>query len=218
MNVYLISNGAESFIRRDRTTGKYVPIRGEKYADTWDERDKAENVLHNCLAKSLQSKYKVVEKCCEHMDGIDENTCHNKQQAHYCVYADNELIGGIDRCLEQIENMLDNVPILLDSLRKDLKQIEEEKLDARHYIEFGSFNASLGYKAMKTYQDILRRRRSVKKQIAVLETIANGNIELKSIQDIRKNIYGITHQIYTPRVLFELFENLNNMKGVSITS
>lgn len=72
---YLISNASGYFIRKDPTTGKYVPIRSADKAATWDDEDKAKNILRNCLNKKMQQEYKVAKVAEQESPGADNSSC-----------------------------------------------------------------------------------------------------------------------------------------------
>lgn len=59
MGVYVITNGEGSYIRRDETSGKYVPIRSLSKAIQWDSITKANGILNNSIAKNIRSGYAV---------------------------------------------------------------------------------------------------------------------------------------------------------------
>ena len=59
MGVYVITNGDGSYIHRDETTGKYVPIRSFKKATQWDSVMKANSILNNSVPKTIRKDYAV---------------------------------------------------------------------------------------------------------------------------------------------------------------
>ena len=59
MGVYVITNGEGSYIHRDETSGKYVPIRSFNKATQWDSIVKANGILNNSIAKNIRSGYAV---------------------------------------------------------------------------------------------------------------------------------------------------------------
>ena len=59
MGVFVITNGEGTYIRKDETTGKYVPIRSFSKATQWDSIVKANGILNNSIAKNIRSGYAV---------------------------------------------------------------------------------------------------------------------------------------------------------------
>ena len=59
MGVFVITNGEGTYIRKDETTGKYVPIRSIKHAAQWDSIQKASSVLNNSIAKNIRNGFAV---------------------------------------------------------------------------------------------------------------------------------------------------------------
>ena len=205
---YLISNASGYFIRKDPTTGKYVPIRSADQATTWDDEDKAKNILRNCLNKKMQQEYKVVK-----VFGADPNVAEAAPTAA-AIHVDfeDDTIQEYEIVLKKVSSLLQRLPETKEYLRQDLKQIEKQKLDARHYIEFGTFNAAQGYKAMKTYQEILRKRRKIKNELQVVEMIQECGIAPERFNALLKKIDAVLHQSYSPREMPELFADFHTAK------
>ena len=61
MIFYVITDGHGSYIRKDEFSGKYVPVRNASFAERFEQRCKAANVLKNAIGKNIRSKYKVVD-------------------------------------------------------------------------------------------------------------------------------------------------------------
>lgn len=70
--------------------------------------------------------------------------------------------------LEATQQFLNSIPEQFDYWNSQLSDIDLERSDLEHYIELGNFSASEGYKAMKELQDVLRRRREIKRMVEVL--------------------------------------------------
>ena len=49
MIVYVLSDGAGRYIRKDNGTGKYVSVKGEKYALQFQSADNALKILYNSV-------------------------------------------------------------------------------------------------------------------------------------------------------------------------
>lgn len=203
--IYYLTDNNGCYIRKDPASGKYVQIRSADQATTWDDEDKAKNILRNCLNKKMQQEYKVVKVCHPVSDGED-NTA-TIQAIH--VDFEDETIREYEALLRQVSSLLHRLPDIKEHLRQDMKQIEKQKLDARHYIEFGTFNAAQGYKAMKTYQEILRKRRKIKNELQIVEMIQECGVAPDIFTELLKKIDSVMHQSYNPREMPELFADFH---------
>lgn len=72
MGVYVLTDGAGSYIRHDKLTGKYVPIRSFKQAQQWDSQQKAHSVLNNSVSKAIRNNYAVNLVDTEHIVEKDD--------------------------------------------------------------------------------------------------------------------------------------------------
>jgi hypothetical protein len=70
------------------------------------------------------------------------------------------------------------------SISKQLKEVELEIEDLYHYIEFGTFNAAQGYKAYKMVKERLIKRRELKDEQILLDSIQEKNMLICSEFDI----------------------------------
>lgn len=207
--MYLITDNKGSYIRRDPSSGKYVPVKSIQYAEIWDDECRARNVLQNSLSKRLQAVYRVrVTEAQEQVDGTIE--AQPPVNAHpISVQTEDPKVDRISDELRRVYGLLQHLPRGEELLKQDLRDIENHALDVRHYIEFGHFNAAQGYKAMKLYQDILRRRRRIKNELQVIAILKESNLNAEDLLHILQSIDNIQHQSYMPRVAPELFEGLS---------
>lgn len=82
-------------------------------------------------------------------------------------------IQTIDQFKEQLEatqQFLNSIPEQFEYWNKQLSEIDYERSDLEHYIELGNFSASEGYKAMKELQNVLRRRREIKRMVELMQS------------------------------------------------
>lgn len=91
-------------------------------------------------------------------------------------------------------------------LEKQLHDLEDEKLDIEHYIEFQNLNAAQGYKASKELKNCRIKRRTVKNELAVINIILE--LQMKKIIDskIYQKIEELDKRTYKPRIRTDLFD------------
>lgn len=82
-----------------------------------------------------------------------------------------------------------------------MSKIDLELSDVYHYIEFSTLNAADGYRAYKLLQEVLRRRRAIKNELALMQTLKAAQ---KALNEVQKGIER--RKTYYPRVRYELFE------------
>lgn len=202
MGVYVLTDGSGNYIRHDKLTGKYVPIRSFKQAQQWDSQQKAHSVLNNSLNKSIRSNYAVQLIDTENIVEKDDMS----KQREICF-----------RALEDsnIEEWLNKINIVMDALsgsdtRKNellekLSEIDKEIVDIEHYIEFGKFNCYQGWMCFKMLQNTLQQRRKYKNEIAVLNLIKQCKFNKESLEALSSTVADIQNKCYRPRAFPELF-------------
>lgn len=202
MGVYVLTDGSGNYIRHDKLTGKYVPIRSFKQTQQWDSQQKAHSVLNNSLNKSIRSNYAVQLIDTENIVEKDDMS----KQREICF-----------RALEDsnIEEWLNKINIVMDALsgsdtRKNellekLSEIDKEIVDIEHYIEFGKFNCYQGWMCFKMLQNTLQQRRKYKNEIAVLNLIKQCKFNKESLEALSSTVADIQNKCYRPRAFPELF-------------
>lgn len=91
-------------------------------------------------------------------------------------------------------------------LEKQLRELEEEKLDIEHYIEFQNLNAAQGYKASKELKICRMKRRTVKNEIAVINIILSKRIGEIIKDEIYHKVEELDKRTYKPRIRTDLFD------------
>ena len=91
-------------------------------------------------------------------------------------------------------------------LEKQLHELEDEKLDIEHYIEFQNLNAAQGYKASKELKNCRMKRRTVKNEIAVIDIILSKKIKEIISDEIYEKIEELDNRTYKPRIRTDLFD------------
>ena len=203
MGVYVLSDGKGSFIRKDISTGKYVPVRSFTQAYRWEDPRKAESVLRNSVAKSIRGDYGV----CNYLgsETVEKKNLQDKIEL-ICSESEN------DETLEWISKLVSVMEVLSDSENRlstaidNLSKVDKEISDIQHYIEFGYFNCYQGWLCFKMLQNKLRQRRKFKNEISVLNIIRRSKINTDELSSLSKTISASRKKMYSPRVFTELFK------------
>lgn len=216
---YILTDGHGSFIRYDTFTGKYVPIKNESFAEKWKQRDKAKNILKNCLTKQLQGKY--------HVDEVDDGTgicglpikktvsevnanatvdLHIDEVKQLIIekFEDTQ-ISKWESGIETMSDFVQDAELRREKLAKDLSDVDKEIIDIQHYIEFNDMNAYQGWLAYKMLQNRLRERRKVKNELKILTQLGNCKVDSAMLGEIKNAIGEMDNRVYIPRKLTQLF-------------
>ena len=201
LSQYVITDG-ERFIYCNHA-GKFVPTLSEAMADTYTKKQ-AEGIFKNSLPKALKSifyleKYDRPPECVKQVSQFDL-----KNNTEKVMIAEN-----IQVWLDKINNMNDLVEDAKkrkEELVKRLHELEDEKLDIEHYIEFQNLNAAQGYKASIELKTCRVKRRSVKDEIAVIDIILNLQMKKIVSSKIYQKIEELDKRTYKPRIRTDLFD------------
>jgi hypothetical protein len=92
-------------------------------------------------------------------------------------------------------------------IKIELEDIEKEKCDLEHYIEFSrKASGSDGYKMYRDYRDCRVRRRELKNESLRIDILLESKPENFADGNASRRLAGIETQKYEPRILKELFE------------
>lgn len=202
MVAYVLSDGAGRYIRKDNGSGKYVSVKGEKYALQFQTSESALKILCNSIPKTIRDSFGVEEIVVE-----DVKTTKNMDVVKNIVnknIVDTEISTWLTKVDAFIE-LTENVEARIVELVELLSTTDKEICDIQHYIEFGSLNAYQGWLATSMLQNRLRQRRKYKDELAALNLIKSCKIDSKSIENLHKAVDGLGERKYSPRVLSELF-------------
>ena len=201
MAQYVITDG-NRWIMRDRK-GCYVPTACEALADIYGNKE-ANSVYNNNLSKALKSCFRV-QKYDKPPELIKQMTHEETQEKtekmsiaeniQYWIEKVNGLNGLASEALHRKDKLVDQ-----------LSTVDKEICDILHYIEFCNLNAAQGYKAYKMIKERRIRRRSIKNELQVLDTILGKKISETATDEIEKVILGMDNRKYEPRVMRELFD------------
>lgn len=90
-------------------------------------------------------------------------------------------------------------------LIEQLSDIEKEIVDIEHAIEFYTLNASEGYKMYKLLHDARKKRRSIKDEMLVIESLIPA-VNIDAVQNIESKISSLGTRRYEPRTDKFLFK------------
>lgn len=133
---------------------------------------------------------------------VNENDLENNVEK---VMLSENIQKWLDR-LSNLNGLVKEASVRKEILTKQLKDLEDEKIDIEHYIEFSSLNAAQGYKASKELQQCRIKRRHVKNEIFVLEMILKHNMSDSVIDEIIEKVQSMDKRTYKPRVRTDLFD------------
>ena len=205
MGCYVISNKDGSYIRKDKATGKYVPVRSCKYAEQWDTLAKANGVLHNSIAKNIRENYQV--RYLETGKIVDKGNINAQRKLCSKEITDDNIGQWLSK-INAIVDILSGSDVRQHELNTHLSEVDKEIVDVEHYIEFGKFNAYQGWLCFKMLQNLLKQRRKYKDEIQVLNLIKQCKIDKNSMSKLAQNISNIQNKCYSPRAIPELFNFL----------
>ena len=215
---YMITNGDGMFIRHDKQTNKYVPIRGANRGTTWKDGQKANNI-HGALPTSIRQSYYVI--CVDEEPTVSANDSSAKDvetsPATIPIEEMDSISADIAQELEHWRSEAKDVVVFIQEVNSRIKElydnlsgVDKEVNDLLHFMEFNTFDAYKGYLAYKQMHDTLLRRRKIKDEKDVV-------ISIKSCLPDENRLAGVVNRMdtleqrlekrkYTPRVLTELFE------------
>lgn len=202
MIVYVLSDGAGRYIRKDNGTGKYVSVKGEKYALQFQSADNALKILYNSVPKTIRDNFGVEEIQIE-----DVKTTKDMSVVKSIInknIIDDEIASWLSK-VDAFVGLAESVETRIEELVELLSTTDKEICDIQHFIEFGKLNAYQGWLATSMLQNRLRQRRKFKDELAALNLIKSCKIESKSIENLHKAVDGLGERKYSPRVLSELF-------------
>lgn len=204
MGVYVITNGEGSYIHKDDTSGKYVPIRSFRKATQWDNILKANSVLNNSVPKAIRSSYAVELVKTEHI--VEKESIAVQNEICFRNIEDDNISEWVNK-INTIKEVLSGSDSRQRELDEKLSNTDKEIVDIEHYIEFGKFNAYQGWMCFKMLQNLLKQRRKIKNEQQVLYLIKQCKINGDSITALSQTVSDIQNKCYTPRAFPELFRS-----------
>lgn len=213
MIFYVITDGHGSYIRKDEFSGKYVPVRNASFAERFEQRCKAANVLKNAIGKNIRSRYKVIdveEEMAHARPTVREvNGSTNKNQVVKTIASEEPAESQTEKwvsCAETLTEFVMDAEKRKEELVGLLSEVDKEITDINHYIEFGKFNAYQGWLAFTMLQNRLRKRRKIKDELSVINQLGECKITSDMMINIKNAIAELGNRKYAPRVLTQLFD------------
>lgn len=201
---YVITDGSRFIYKNHKN--KYVPIGNEALADKFSKKQ-ADGVLNNSLPKALKSVF-YVQKVDEEelkkkqIKQVNEKDLENNTEK---VMLSENIQIWLDK-LSSLNGLVKEASVRKEVLEKQLKNLEDEKIDIEHYIEFSSLNAAQGCNASKELKQCRIKRRHVKNEIFVLDMILKHDMSDSVIEEIIEKVQSMDKRTYKPRVRTDLFD------------
>ena len=208
LGYYVMTDGNGTFITLDKSTNKYVPIKGEKYAFKWDDRQKAVNIHKSSLSKKIRPMYSVEYR--NDSDAIVNKKNLEQQSQITSAKFEGNAIDKLESMLQSVVAIIGGVDERFDELCDKLSEVDKKIVDIEHYIEFGKFNCYQGWICFKILQNLLQQRRQYKNEMEVINKIRCCKIESKEVDILKASIEQIKFKKYTPRAFKELFNGYCN--------
>ena len=216
---------------RQNAKGAFVPVRDKSLGSVWEQRNKAQNILENCVTKGLRKRFKIQKVVDEIVESNSEPKSKVKSEAKSKVpktefkaetninAARDEIALSIgnqeikDNMVKKWEddisgfsNFIQDAESRKESLLTALSDVDQEISDINHYIEFGKFNCYQGWLAYNMLRNRLKKRRKIKDELNILIRLGNCKINSEMINEIQTTIGNLKTKKYKPRKLKELFE------------
>lgn len=198
---YIITDGFR-FIYRNHD-GKYVPTPSEVMADIFTKKQ-AEGIYSNSLPKALRAVFHI-EKYDNPPNDVKQVSCSDLKKNTEKVMAAENIQKWLDK-LSDMNGLAKDAKERKEELLKQLHDLEDEKIDIEHYIEFQNLNAAQGYKASNELKKCRIKRRTVKNELLVLEIILQQKLEKMLEEEIQRRIVSLDNRTYKPRIRTDLFD------------
>lgn len=219
MPEYVIADKEGRYIYRNKRND-YTPVKRLDAATRFPNKKKAENILLNCLPKALRNRYHIEEYPDEEEDEPTLSPKQIRQIRHEHIqkhmdsameeYKDaNDRIRSWQESITKLTEFAQSIETNRDALSDSLSKVDREIIDIHHYIEFygSKFNAYQGWEAFSLLRSCLLRRRKIKDELTVAESICECPIKLEPLQDISTTIQSMNNRKYHPRELTGLFKD-----------
>lgn len=166
------------------------------------ENSKARNILEH-LPKTMKKFHFKVE-------AIPEEIVHKKENDNKEEIISNEVITGTYTVSESVMQWLERVKncneLAKDAaerkaeLIKELSNVDRELSNCLHRIELTKWrNVCVGYKDYKSVKLILEKRRKIKDELSVVQSILSLNLESMAFNQIEKVVKRLENRTFTVR-------------------
>lgn len=206
MTTFIIKYNSDRFIRLTREG--FIFCKDAKDAATFDEPEKAFNVIQNNIKPHLAKYCDIVEIDSETFEEIIGNKSNvnitalkairNTSKINCAVASMYEDINSLMHILNKLENKRED-------LTKKLSTVDREVTDLTHFIEFGKFNAYQAYETLITLKQKLEERRSIKNNLEFMQSITDKGLKSSDIAEVKNIFESESDKKYYPRELSILF-------------
>ena len=206
--IFVLTNG-NRFVKQD-ADGKYKQTVSISLADTWDSHKVAEAILRNSIPKSMSSTYYVAEVLGDEIVKRSKTAVRVEKKRTGDIVHFNNTFGENEWCksFEGLDLVFDRASKRGYELSQEIQDIDLEISDVVHYIEFNNLNAREGYKIYKKLNELLCKRRNLKFEQRVVNSINNNHEAANYINNILSTIRDCQNDVYKPRVLADLFKEV----------
>jgi len=202
----MITDGNGCYIRHDAHSKRYVPVRGEKYGDVWEKREKASNICGS-LPRRLRQFYFVMQV---EREAAAESV---KTEAPSVVHTDpvleqDDVLKVWQSRINAAIHFAEDIVRRSEELNNLLSALDSELTDLDHYLEFNfkHLNAYQGFMMTKMRYNVLEKRRKIKDEMSVIKDVRGCLPTGEGLDQALKTIDGMDARSYKPRVLKSLFE------------
>ena len=204
---FVLTNGI-GFIKCD-ISNRYKQVNNLALADTYCSQKSATNVMLNSIPKAWSRSYYVAEivdgkivQCNSPRPARASKTQRKVSYQYNNNFSENKWCKGFLGLDEVFHEAMERGK----DIAQELSDIDSQIVDLEHYIEFTTLNARDGYKAYRKLKDLLCKRRVLKYEHKVVNSINSNHSALGQIQKILSAINECNNSIYKPRSLVDLFE------------
>lgn len=194
MDYYITSPNKKVYLRLNENGAPEICTK--KMAQRF-ENSKARNILDS-LPKTMKKFHFKVEP-------IPEEIVHKKEEfkeevivSTYYVVPDtvNKWVERVKSC----NNLAIDATKRKEELIKELSKIDKEKSNCLHNIELTKWeNGCDGYKEYKKLKIILEKRRCIKDELLVVQSILSSNLESMATNQVEKVVKGLSNRVFTIR-------------------
>lgn len=111
---------------------------------------------------------------------------------------------------QELQTIINELHNENQQLNKELSKWDSARCDIEHFIEFGNFNASQGYRYAKALKEIMKQRRLVKNKMEKMQFLHKYNNQSTRdilgaiVQKIENKEIVADSRTYTARILDEI--------------
>ena len=173
-------------------------------AATFEDSGKAYNILTHCYPKNQRTDWQVIE--------VPRETAKpGPEQAVRCSGMDADIRKSLkhqikwDEVSETLRQCYSDIFAYRAELQDALVRVESELCDCEHACEFFRFDAAKGYRLYRMIRSCRINRRFVKDELRRVNAVIETSAVDAASGCLQKTMRDIDTQVYTPRVLKELF-------------